>query len=83
MPRPLLFCLKSGRSVCYSVPDNTREKFQTNGIISILRNVVVRIGITAFLLICIDIQLRFHSRGPPHSDLIYKKIKSEVKEDDF
>lgn len=23
MPRPLLFCLKSGRSVCYSVPDNT------------------------------------------------------------
>lgn len=22
MPRPLLFCLKSGRSVCYSVPDN-------------------------------------------------------------
>ena len=25
MPRPLLFCLKSGRSVCYSVPDNTYE----------------------------------------------------------
>ena len=25
MPRPLLFCLKSGRSVCYSVPDNTEE----------------------------------------------------------
>ncbi len=24
MPRPLLFCLKSGRSVCYSVPDNNR-----------------------------------------------------------
>ena len=24
MPRPLLFCLKSGRSVCYSVPDNTQ-----------------------------------------------------------
>ena len=23
MPRPLLFCLKSGRSVCYSVPDNS------------------------------------------------------------
>ena len=23
MPRPLLFCLKSERSVCYSVPDNT------------------------------------------------------------
>ena len=22
MPRPLLFCLKSERSVCYSVPDN-------------------------------------------------------------
>lgn len=27
MPRPLLFCLKSGRSVCYSVPDNTWECF--------------------------------------------------------
>ena len=26
MPRPLLFCLKSGRSVCYSVPDNTLKK---------------------------------------------------------
>ena len=26
MPRPLLFCLKSGRSVCYSVPDNTIGK---------------------------------------------------------
>ena len=26
MPRPLLFCLKSGRSVCYSVPDNTYLK---------------------------------------------------------
>ena len=25
MPRPLLFCLKSGRSVCYSVPDNSKE----------------------------------------------------------
>ena len=25
MPRPLLFCLKSGRSVCYSVPDNREE----------------------------------------------------------
>ncbi len=24
MPRPLLFCLKSGRSVCYSVPDNRK-----------------------------------------------------------
>ena len=24
MPRPLLFCLKSGRSVCYSVPDNNK-----------------------------------------------------------
>ena len=23
MPRPLLFCLKSERSVCYSVPDNS------------------------------------------------------------
>ena len=26
MPRPLLFCLKSGRSVCYSVPDNRLTK---------------------------------------------------------
>ena len=26
MPRPLLFCLKSGRSVCYSVPDNNMGK---------------------------------------------------------
>ena len=26
MPRPLLFCLKSGRSVCYSVPDNSVTK---------------------------------------------------------
>lgn len=26
MPRPLLFCLKSGRSVCYSVPDNSQKK---------------------------------------------------------
>ena len=26
MPRPLLFCLKSERSVCYSVPDNTQTK---------------------------------------------------------
>ena len=26
MPRPLLFCLKSGRSVCYSVPDNTLHR---------------------------------------------------------
>ncbi|MBS5143385.1 MAG: hypothetical protein KHZ91_10950, partial [Firmicutes bacterium] len=26
MPRPLLFCLKSGRSVCYSVPDNNPTK---------------------------------------------------------
>ena len=25
MPRPLLFCLKSGRSVCYSVPDNIQH----------------------------------------------------------
>ena len=25
MPRPLLFCLKSGRSVCYSVPDNIKD----------------------------------------------------------
>lgn len=25
MPRPLLFCLKSGRSVCYSVPDNNKD----------------------------------------------------------
>ncbi len=23
MPRPLLFCMKSEKSVCYSVPDNT------------------------------------------------------------
>ena len=23
IPRPLLFCLESERSVCYSVPDNT------------------------------------------------------------
>ena len=29
MPGPLLFCLKSGRSVCYSVPDNTEEKSDT------------------------------------------------------
>ena len=28
MPRPLLFCLKSGRSVCYSVPDNTMMIFE-------------------------------------------------------
>ena len=26
MPRPLLFCLKSGRSVCYSVPDNSYDR---------------------------------------------------------
>ena len=26
MPRPLLFCLKRGRSVCYSVPDNRQLK---------------------------------------------------------
>ena len=25
MPRPLLFCLKSERSVCYSVPDNSNR----------------------------------------------------------
>ena len=34
MPRPLLFCLKSGRSVCYSVPDNnlmTKSVFQKMG----------------------------------------------------
>ena len=30
MPRPLLFCLKSGRSVCYSVPDNTQSKNGNN-----------------------------------------------------
>ena len=24
IPRPLLFCLESERSVCYSVPDNTK-----------------------------------------------------------
>mgnify|MGYP003372315580 CR=1 FL=1 len=30
MPRPLLFCLKSGRSVCYSVPDNTTYKLKLN-----------------------------------------------------
>lgn len=30
MPRPLLFCLKSGRSVCYSVPDNTYDKTSDN-----------------------------------------------------
>ena len=29
MPRPLLFCLKSGRSVCYSVPDNMNGKKST------------------------------------------------------
>ena len=29
MPRPLLFCLKSGRSVCYSVPDNNSLKHKT------------------------------------------------------
>ena len=28
MPRPLLFCLKSGRSVCYSVPDNKDQKLK-------------------------------------------------------
>ena len=27
MPRPLLFCLKSGRSVCYSVPDNSNGRY--------------------------------------------------------
>ena len=26
MPGSLLFCLKSGRSVCYSVPDNRQLK---------------------------------------------------------
>ena len=34
MPRPLLFCLKSGRSVCYSVPDNNlmpKSVFQKMG----------------------------------------------------
>ena len=31
MPRPLLFCLKSGRSVCYSVPDNI-IKNEVNGL---------------------------------------------------
>ena len=30
MPRPLLFCLKSERSVCYSVPDNTQSKNGNN-----------------------------------------------------
>ena len=30
MPRPLLFCLKSGRSVCYSVPDNKKKLVLTN-----------------------------------------------------
>ena len=34
MPRPLLFCLKSGRSVCYSVTDNNlmpKSVFQKMG----------------------------------------------------
>ena len=31
MPRPLLFCLKSGRSVCYSVPDNNKVKRNPDG----------------------------------------------------
>ena len=26
MPRPLLLCLKSEKIVCYSVPDNTKER---------------------------------------------------------
>ncbi|MGI6019092.1 MAG: hypothetical protein ACOX8M_09915 [Marvinbryantia sp.] len=26
MPRPLLFCMKSEKSVCYSVPDNSKEE---------------------------------------------------------
>ena len=30
IPRPLLFCLKSERSVCYSVPDNTQSKNGNN-----------------------------------------------------
>ena len=25
MPRPLLFCMKSEKSVCYSVPDNNGQ----------------------------------------------------------
>ena len=32
MPRPLLFCLKSGRSVCYSVPDNTSVHFEAKNV---------------------------------------------------
>ena len=31
MPRPLLFCLKSGRSVCYSVPDNSYTEHYSLG----------------------------------------------------
>ena len=34
MPRPLLFCLKSERSVCYSVPDNTKELLKRHHLIS-------------------------------------------------
>ena len=36
MPRPLLFCLKSERSVCYSVPDNTQGWHTVNQNIIIL-----------------------------------------------
>ena len=28
MPRPLLFCMKSEKSVCYSVPDNRLLKVE-------------------------------------------------------
>ncbi len=41
MPRPLLFCLKSGRSVCYSVPDNIQGLLSnaTNNINQIAKRV--------------------------------------------
>ena len=35
MPRPLLFCMKSEKSVCYSVPDNINtylEAYDCDGI---------------------------------------------------
>ena len=38
MPRPLLFCLKSERSVCYSVPDNRGEKSRSTKSIFILKS---------------------------------------------
>ena len=32
MPRPLLLCLKSEKIVCYSVPDNSLERFYRKGV---------------------------------------------------